>query len=92
MARIIRNTGIYFPEGHENIPEGAAWGNIMTWGELYSCINNFPGYNSYVTHLLDMYMKAYKVKLGLQLQDMKGTFILWLSKNHDGPISSDEFH
>ena len=24
IARTIRNTGIYFPEGHENIPEGAA--------------------------------------------------------------------
>jgi len=25
----------------------------MTRGKLYSCIHNFPGYNSFVTHLLD---------------------------------------
>jgi len=37
MARENRNMAIYFPESQENIPEGAAWWNIMTRGEIFSC-------------------------------------------------------
>jgi len=44
MARESMNMAIYFPKSHENIPKGAAWGNIMTW-------ETFPCHNCFVTHL-----------------------------------------